>query len=171
MTGVQVKIEGLKRAQRQMSQMSEAGKDVRPIWEGFLEAFKVYIDEKWSEQGRPFGKRWQGYKKNPDTGVSRYAQWKRQVTGSGRVDLILTGRLKRAATGSRADGYFQELKQVSASWGIRGIPYAAIHQFGGNTGRANMPQRPYFMTTDGLLPGELMQALFDVTNAYFEENM
>jgi phage gpG-like protein len=164
MIDIDVKIKNLKRAQRQMGDMAEAGKDVRPIWEDFLDAFKVYVDQKWSEQGHNWGKRWKGLSDN-------YKKWKRVNYGTAKANLQLTGKLRRAATGSKVDGWFQEIKQTSARWGIRGIPYASIHQFGGKTGKATMPQRPYFMDIDGLLPGELLQALFDVTDMYFKDNM
>lgn len=148
MTGVQLKLKGFQEAILKLRKMAENGENTTPIYTDFLESFKDYIKNNWRKAGSPFG--------IPNMRLSpKYKKLKTSKGGSGKADLILTGKLKNAATGG--DGWFQKISKKSFEWGIDNVkfPYAKVHQ----TGSSKMPQRPYFALKDGSLPGVLVERL------------
>lgn len=174
MTGVQLKLKGFQEAILKLRKMAENGENTTPIYTDFLESFKDYIRDNWRKAGSPFGNEHM-------TLTEKYRKIKLRKGKTGKADLILTGKLKNAATGG--DGWYQKIRKKSFEWGINKtvIPYAAIHQFGykrrikevrkyeskvkKNTliSRAiyegGWPPRPYFALKNGSLPGVLVERL------------
>lgn len=86
----------------------------------------------------------------------------RKHEGDGHPLLILTQALLKAATGI-GPGTIEEYTDKSLTIGVSGdvIPYAAIHNFGGETGRPGhrfiMPKREYMTVRDEV--GDFCQEL------------
>jgi phage gpG-like protein len=60
--------------------------------------------------------------------------------------------LRKAASGQEARGFYARETPRTLTMGIRGIVYAAIHNFGGKAGRGRsvqIPKRTYFVDDDG----------------------
>ena len=77
-----------------------------------------------------------------------YATWK-EMHYPGRPILVLTGKMKAAATSKQSPGAIEEIDRGGVTVGIDGdeVPYAMTHQHG-DLGR-NIPQRQVYDMTDG----------------------
>lgn len=138
--------------------------NISPMLEKFAQWYQQAIGRWWDSKGNKMGRRWPGLSK-------AYAKRKQAMVGRRGADLQLTGRLKTAATGGA--GWFHKIEGTKLTVGIEGIPYAGIHQTGGRIpGRGgrmiDMPQRAYFISADGGLPGEAIQKLIDLLREHGE---
>lgn len=86
-------------------------------------------------------------------------QWPaRKIVGDGHPLLIDTGALLQAATGGGA-GHVSQIGPRSMALGVdESIPYAAIHNYGGET--RPMPQREYMGASEAT-EEEIAEALAD----------
>ena len=97
----------------------------------------------------------------------KYKKWKERHY-PGRPILVLTGAMKEASEGGA--GSVTEITKTTVKFGvdIDQIEYARIHQLGGSTGKAFIPQRPYLWSADGGLPGRGIQKLKDLLEKSLE---
>jgi len=107
--------------------------DLKPIFTKFETYYQKFIGEKWELKGAPFGKKWKGL-------TPQYKTWKRKQIGKASANLILTGRLKRAATGGSE--WISKKTGSTFEFGVK-VPYADAHQRGDPSKK--LPQRPFFL--------------------------
>jgi phage gpG-like protein len=139
-----LKIEGMNKALRRLKLMRDKGKVLSPILEKTVEAFKHNMQKDFKARITPddIPMRWKGLSK-------KYAKWKQKNLGVRLANLIgRTGRLKRAVDGG--PGWYQKINKNTAEFGIKGIPYAAVHQYGST--KKNIPARRYFLAQGDKLP-------------------
>ncbi len=148
MSLIEIKQKNFDKAIKKLDLLRKRGLDTKPVLEKFLEDMKESIGNNYSAQGAPFGGRWQGLS-------AKYKTWKRKHYGSGKADLVLTGKLRRAATGDKSAGWYDKINKNFVEWGIQGIEYAQYHQFG----TSKMPQRVFFLPKDNQLPGRVVTNL------------
>lgn len=138
---ISVQTKGFEWAIEQLKKMQEAAQNISPVFMETLGEFtrqqRARFDARISPDEPPT--RWGQLSK-------KYAKWKMKNYGKRIANLVLTGRLHDAVNGG--PGWFATIGKNEAEWGIRGIPYAAAHQFG----YKKMPARPYFVTSDGNMP-------------------
>lgn len=138
--------------------------DLSDVYEKWVDFYRSdIITTTWQTQGALQGKRWKELS-------PKYKAWK-EKNYPGMPKLILTNRMLMAALGG--EGGFTHITKRKLEMGIdvNQIPYARIHQEGGHTGRAYIPQRPYFYMADGTLTGRAIQKLKNLINDKIEREM
>jgi len=159
----QIRLQRLNELRIHLSKALEKSSDLSPVFNNFKDRFYQVIEQNWGMSGTMFGLRWKELS-------PKYKQWKIKHYGNGKANLILTGRLKAAATGKSNESNVK-IEKLKMRIGINNIPYAQIHQEGGWTGRANMPQRPYFFMKDGTIHPRLERFLKEELNRFFEKEV
>lgn len=138
---VKWEMTGMQLALARMRRLNEIGKDLVPIWADILTEFKANMRANFKARLSPDTppERWAKLSKS-------YASYKADKGARRIADLQYSGRLKWAVYGG--PGWFESIKPTVLHFGIRGIPYAAIHE---NGGKINVPaqtptqkQRSYF---------------------------
>ncbi len=119
--------------------------NLKEVFVKFRDRFYKEVETNWEYRGTLMGKRW--VKLSP-----KYAKWKRKKVGNAQANLILTGRLKKAATGKSEDS-IKEITNKYLNLGIKNIPYARVHQWGFQA----IPQRPYFLMKQGGINARLIK--------------
>lgn len=138
--------------------------DLSDVYEKWLDYYRGdIISTTWQTQGAMQGLRWAELS-------PKYKAWKEKHY-KGMPKLILTGRMVIAALGG--EGGITSISNKTLEFGIdlNEIPYARIHQEGGHTGRAYIPQRPYLYMKDGTLTGRAIQKLKNLINDKIEREM
>lgn len=152
---IQMRTEKMQEALTRFNNMKENGVNFSDVFLNTIEAFKVNMKAGFNAQ------------ESPDIPPQRWAllskkyTWRKYHTKGRRIaNLILTGTLRDAVYGG--PGWYQQISPNRTEFGITGIPYAAIHQYGGMTGRghkARMPARRYFLAKDNKLPSVVINYL------------
>jgi len=166
----QIQEKGLRAAVERLKQLREAAADMTPVFENVLVYFKNItrgnFDARLSPDAIPV--RWAKLSKKYSDWKYRYLhnimprglnqkRSKTKIWYKSKADLVLSGNLKNAVYGGA--GWEEEITPTEMSFGIRGIPYAAAHQFG--YPKRNLPARPYMLTKEGNLPKPVMNYLVD----------
>ena len=154
---VSMQVRGFENALAKLQQMQEACKDISPVFIETLGEFtrqqRARFDARMTPDDPP--SRWGKLNK-------KYAKWKYEKVGKRIANLVLSGRLRDAVFGG--PGWFAEIGQTTAEWGIKGIPYAAAHQFGYSP--RNLPARPFFVTSDGNMPKAVVNYMVSKLSEY-----
>jgi phage gpG-like protein len=130
-----------------------AGKltNMKPVWDKFEDFYKTEITPAAFEtRGKIFGAKWASYS-------SGYLKWK-QKHASGKQMLVLSGKMKTAATGGV--GWFTKKRKNSMIIGIKGERYYNAHQFGSK--KRNIPARPFLFGPGGRMPAKALQKLINL---------
>lgn len=145
---------GMRKMMRAMKNMDMKALD---LWRPVINQFTAAVQENFDQQGRP---KWPPLKEK--YGASKHAKYtltgKRSKRSRGAKAkrhkiLQLSGHLRKAATGTKAHGWYQREGKRTLEVGIRGVPYAARHNFGyrggSGRGRARTPKRTFFVHASG----------------------
>lgn len=159
----QIRLERINELKIYLDKAKENSSDLSEVFINFKNRFFEVIEQNWGMRGTMFGSKWKPLSE-------KYKRWKMKHYGNGGANLILTGRLKSAATGKSNESNVK-IEKTKMFIGINGISYARIHQEGGWTGRANMPQRPYFFMKDGTIHPRLERFLKEELDKYFEKKV
>lgn len=89
------------------------------------------IPDYFSEERDPFGNKWQGLSE-------KYKRKKEKAYGAGKLILELSGNLKKSIRYKTED-----LRVIITGGDGDTNAYAAIHNYGGYTGKAEIPKRQY----------------------------
>jgi hypothetical protein len=124
---VDIRIKRYDEIVKYLSEMGARGVDLSNVFKAFVPKYQNIVNKDWELQGKQMGKRWKGLS-------PLYKKWKlymyrKGLSASKKADLIIDGKLKKAATGGL--GWFQEIGKAMLKMGIKGIPHANIHQEGG----------------------------------------
>ena len=151
-----------KEVYRKLRKLKDLGVNVKPILEDTLEAFKTNMRAGFrarQSQGEP-PIAWKRLSK-------KYANWKFKKKGIRIANLVLSGRLKSAVNGG--PGWYQKISKKRLEFGIRGIPYAARHNYGDKTKvKGSMPKREYFLDK-GKLPKAVINYMYGQIEKKFKE--
>ena len=133
-------------------------KDLSPAWREIADYLhKEVITKSWDTYGSIMGKRWPALS-------PKYRAWK-DKNYPGRHMLVLTGDMKTAATGGSGSVLDIKPKEMVIGIDTDYIPYARVHQYG----YKKIPQRPYFFSADGTLPGRAIQKIINVIKKRINE--
>jgi len=149
---VEIRLEKLAETNALLQRTLFILEDLEDVYEKWADFYRTdIISTTWQTQGAMQGKRWKELS-------PKYKAWK-EKNYPGMPKLILTNRMLMAALGG--EGGFTHITKRKLEMGIdvNQIPYARIHQEGGHTGRAYIPQRPYFYMADGTITGRAIQKL------------
>lgn len=132
MAGVSISIDiddsGVRTA---LAGLSARMNDLRPVMAEFGEILLESVQRNFEEHRAPDGTPWKPLSK-------RYGRWKASRKGRKLTDILLLNRILKGSIHPKV-----ESRQVVVG---TNTVYAAIHQFGGTTGRkhaAMMPARPF----------------------------
>lgn len=159
----QIRLERINELRIYLDKARKNATDLTEVFTKFRDEFYRIIKQNWGMRGTMFGSKWKPLS-------PRYKEWKLKHYGTGEANLILTGRLYSAATGDSPDSVVK-IEKTKMFIGIRNISYANIHQNGGFTGRANMPQRPYFLMKDRTIHPRLERFLRESVEEYFDRKV
>lgn len=136
------------------------GKDLRPMLREIRNWWHTWQDSVFASEGGEIS-RWAPLSE-------KYKKWKEKHY-PGQPILQLTGKLRAAMTGSKADGAWEKLRAKDMTLGIEGIAYWATHNFG----RKPIPQRKYLDATKAaqidLEKNYMMRVLADIKRAILRE--
>ncbi len=155
-----LRIEYSLKALKQLEFLKSQGINFAPLFEDTLDVFKKNMRAEFKARQTPdtIPQRW--------TALSpKYAKWKFKHYGRRVANLILTGRLKRAVDGGA--GWYQTVQPMRAEFGIVGIPYASVHQYGSI--KKNIPERRYFLTEGNRLPSIVVNYLITRVEQEFQK--
>lgn len=148
-----------------MQQLKAKIVDLTPVMNEIGQRYRASVLHNWANQSSPDGTPWQ--KLSATTLMIRLSQKSGSTYKNGTAKRPL--QIKSGYLSAKGKGYLQN-KQIlvesgemrkrvhaepgkdSVTIGIAGIPYAAIHQFGGKAGRnkkVNIPARPWLARNKG----------------------
>lgn len=134
-------LSGMDRARQVIKSLINKLDDCSEVFKRFRTEYQKTIKDAFTTQGATFGKKWAAYSPS-------YRKWK-QKHGN-KPKLRLSEKLFEATQGG--PGWFERIGKKDIVIGITSfIPYARIHQRGGDAGkgnRAHIPQRAFFMNYD-----------------------
>lgn len=142
-----------------LKKLHDKGISLEPILIDTIEAFKINMRADFRARQTPNEPpvRW--------TKLSnKYSKWKFKKTGRRVADLILKGNLKRAVDGGL--GWYQMVTDKRAEFGITGIPYASVHQYGSISKKISA--RPYFLASGNALPMRVNNYMLGKIEKQFE---
>jgi phage gpG-like protein len=149
-----------------MREMDDFNMKKLKLWRIVISAFNAAVGKRFKEEGDG-RQRWQKLSDEYAARKRGLRVTKRTYKGSKKkgyaVSRVSTGRakqkilqssehLRKAAAGQFARGFYAKETKWTLTMGIRGIVYAAIHNFGGKAGRGRsvqIPKRTYFVDDDG----------------------
>lgn len=122
-----------------VAQWGQLVQDWSPVWEAIREVYDRHQVKHFATEGGSSGPKWRALS-------PRYKAWKDRVA-PGQPILVLTGRLREAATGGA--GAIRRQDKTSMELGIDGrvVPYARYHQTGG----PRLPRRPVIRFAGSIL--------------------
>ena len=162
MVEIDIKQVGAERSRAAFVRLAKNIKDMRPVWTQYIGFHTADLVEKtFTTNGQAMtGRRWVAYS-------PAYKKRKRKLGGRLGQMLVLSGRLKEAATGG--DGFSSKINKDRMTMTISGIPYASAHQFGFK-GRS-LPARAYFFKGKGDLPARAYAYLYKATENHLIEGV
>lgn len=144
---ITMQTQGFEELLLKLKQMQESGKDISPIFQETIDFFKLNMQYKFDARQTPDEPPTRWRQLSP-----KYAKMKFKNLGTRLANLVYSGTLRNAVNGGA--GWYEDIQPTSAEWGITGIPYAAIHQYGsGPVGKPkNIPARRYFLASGNKFP-------------------
>lgn len=128
--------------------------DTQPVMEEIGQKYEARVLENFEHESDPEGHKWQ--RLSAATLLIRLGKGKRTKKSGylGKAGTrYLTAKKILTETGHLKAAIHYQATALSVTIGVGGhIPYAAIHQFGGNAGRGRkvkIPARPYLAMNDG----------------------
>jgi phage gpG-like protein len=170
---IQVDFEAqMAKVQKRLSRLLKGIKDLRPIWKKFIPEYQNLIKINFESRGKIMNRgAWPKYWANSTASDKEIRAAKYRKKKGSKPMLVLTGRLKSAATGG--PGWNEKLDKKYLKMWINDstIPYARVHQFG--YPRRKIASRPYFFDKDGKLPlqgyNTLIRIISDTIKKDFEK--
>lgn len=121
-----------KDVQNALLKLAEKGENLRPLMKNIAGIFASSTEENFKDQGRP---KWQDLKESTKKQREKKRKWPGQIL---QVEGMLASSLNT---------YYDNDSAIIGS----NLPYAAIHQLGGQAGRnksAEIPARPYLKLSE-----------------------
>ena len=162
MVDIDIKQVGVERSRAAFARLAKNIKDMRPVWTQYIGFHTADLMEKtFATNGAAMnGSRWAAYS-------PAYKKRKRKLGGRLGKMLVLSGRLKEAATGGA--GFSSKVSKDKMTMTISEIPYAGVHQFGFE--KRNIPQRAYFFTAKEDLPARAYAYLYKATENHLMDGV
>jgi phage gpG-like protein len=162
MVDVDIQTIGLERSRAAFARLAKNIKDMRPVWKNYI-GFHTHdlVEKTFATNGQAMtGKTWPKYS-------PAYKKRKRKLGGQLGKMLVLSGRLKEAATGGA--GFASKIEKQKMTMTLSGLPYIRVHQFGFKG--KNIPTRSYFFKGKNDLPARAYAYLYKATENHLMDGV
>ena len=161
--------------QRRIKRLLDLTGDLTPAMDEIGQRYDRRVLENFKKEQSPDGKPWKRLSATTlMMGLSRKKGFgKRGLTKRGRT--YLTRKQTLVESGELMRRLHYQADRKSMTYGTNGVPYAAIHQFGGKAGRnrkVKIPARPYLAVNRGkrlVLADRDRQMMIEVLERHIEE--
>jgi phage gpG-like protein len=162
MMDIDIQTIGAERSRAAFVRLANNIKDMRPVWKNYI-GFHTHdlVEKAFATNGQAMtGKTWPKYSK-------AYKIRKRKLGGQLGKMLVLSGKLKDAATGGT--GFSSKIEKQKMTMTLSGLPYIRVHQLGFKD--RNIPARAYFFKDKNDLPPRAYAYLYKATENHLKDGV